>query len=119
MPDSGISLTIRDLARYGALFARRGRGIHGRSVGSPAFIDKTLVSGIPWALPPECLRYSNMTLTNGKWLGHSGYGGQFLLVDLTTGTVGALLSVLEGKSAREPSYYTQIIDMLQDICRIR
>ena len=119
MPDGGISLTIRDLARYGALFARRGNGIDGRPVGSAKFIDQTLMRGVPLGPPREPLRYSNMTTTNGEWLGHGGFGGQFLLVNLSTGTVGAFLSVLEDRDGYDPHYYTPLITMLEDICGMR
>lgn len=119
MPDGGISLTIRDLARFGSIFARQGHGIDGVPLGSAAFIRKTAASGIPCSPPRERLRYSNMTFTNGRWVGHGGFGGQFMLVDLATGTVGSFLSVIEDAGGYDPSYYPPIIDMLESICAVR
>jgi CubicO group peptidase (beta-lactamase class C family) len=116
MPDGGISLTIRDLARFGAIFARQGHGIDGEPVGSAAFIRATSASGVPCSPPRERLRYSNMTFTNGRWIGHGGFGGQFMLVDLATGTIGAFLSVIEDAGGYDPDYYVPIIDMLESIC---
>jgi len=60
-----------------------------------------------------------MTFTNGRWIGHGGFGGQFMLVDLPTGTVGAFLSVIEDAGGYDPNYYPPIIDMLESICTVR
>ena len=120
MPDGGISLTARDLARYGLLVARQGRGIDAQQIGSPAFIQATLAGGVPWLPPRQRLRYCNQASTNGRWIGHGGFGGQFLLIDLTTGTVGAFLSVLEDPDGYDADYYVPVIDMLESIaCRER
>ena len=75
--DGGICLTARDLARFGALFVRRGRGVDGRLVGSASFIERTRAAGMPMKAPRDWLRYSNQTNTDGRWLGHGGYGGQY------------------------------------------
>ena len=42
------------------------------------------------------------------------------LIDLTTGTVGAFLSVLEDPDGYDADYYVPVIDMLESIaCRER
>lgn len=115
MTNGGFSLTLRDLARYGALFVRRGRGVDGESFGSASFIGKTLSSGIPFGAPDERLRYSNMAYTDGRWLGHGGYGGQFLLADLESGIVGAYLSVLEDRDGYVEELYTRVTEMMEGI----
>ena len=46
--NGGISMTARDLARYGLLFTRGGRGIHGQEVGSEAFIAATRAQTGPY-----------------------------------------------------------------------
>ena len=48
-------------------------------------------------------------------IGHSGYGGQFLAVNLKTGNVAAFFSVLETKSATKESYKVDMINMLIDL----
>jgi CubicO group peptidase (beta-lactamase class C family) len=115
--DGGASLTARDLARLALLFVRRGAGAAGGSVGSAAFIDATRGRGVPMPPPREWLRYSNQTNTDGRFLGHGGYGGQYMVADLTSGTVGVFFSVLEDKDAYDASYYPPIIRMLADIAR--
>jgi CubicO group peptidase (beta-lactamase class C family) len=55
--DGGICLTARDLARFGALFVRRGLGVDGRQVGSAAFIERTRTAGIPLK-PPRAMAAS-------------------------------------------------------------
>jgi CubicO group peptidase (beta-lactamase class C family) len=115
--DGGISMTARDLARYGSIFVRHGRGIDGGEIGSAGFIERTLASGVPMTAPRSWLRYSNMTNTEGRWLGHGGYGGQYMLADLTSGVVGIFFSVLENRDAYDADYYVPIIRMLEDIAR--
>jgi CubicO group peptidase (beta-lactamase class C family) len=114
--NGGICLTARDLARYGALFSRMGRGVDGAEFGSAAFLRKTLAGGIPMPAPRSHLRYSNHTNTNGTWLGHGGYGGQYLLANPETGRVGVFLSVLQNESGYDSAHYPPIIGMLENIC---
>jgi CubicO group peptidase (beta-lactamase class C family) len=116
--DGGVCLTARDLARYGSIFARRGKGIDGRAIGSASLIERSLQGGIPMPAPRDWLRYSNQTNTDGRWLGHGGYGGQYMIADLTSGVVGVFFSVLENKDAYDASYYVPIIKMLSDIGRL-
>ena len=61
------------------------------------------------------LYYSNSTMVSGNMIGHSGYGGQFLAVNLKTGNVAAFFSVLETKSATKESYKVDMINMLIDL----
>ena len=61
------------------------------------------------------LYYSNSTMVSGNVIGHSGYGGQFLAINLKTGNVAAFFSVLETKSATKESYKVDMINMLVDI----
>jgi CubicO group peptidase (beta-lactamase class C family) len=112
----GICLSARDLCRYGALFARSGQGIDGRPFGSGAFIQATRNGGVPMPAPREHLRYSNMTNTNGTWLGHGGYGGQYLVANPETGRVAAFLSVLQNDAGYDADHYPPIIAMLAEIC---
>ena len=113
--NGGICLTARDLARYGLLIARRGVGVGGEIVGSADFIARTLAGGVPMPAPRTHLRYSNQTNTNGRWLGHGGYGGQYMLVDLQTGTTAVFLSVLQDRDGYDAAYYPPIIAMLESI----
>ena len=114
--DGGGSLSIRDLGRFGLLFARRGRGVNGRQVGDRGFIEGTARrTGTVFEPPRDWMGYSNQCFTNGRWIGHGGYGGQFLLVDLETGVVGAFFSVLENRSAYDEDYMGDVISMLEAI----
>ncbi|TIM52306.1 MAG: beta-lactamase family protein [Mesorhizobium sp.] len=113
--DCGLCVTARDLARYGSLFVRRGAGIDHRQVGSASFIERSLQGGLPMGAPRDWVRYSNQTNTDGRWLGHGGYGGQYMIADLASGVVGIFFSVLENKEAWDSNYYIPIIKMLADI----
>lgn len=113
--DGGACLTARDLARYFSLFVRRGVGVDGRPVGSGSFIESTLTGGVPMPPPRSWLRYANQTNTNGRWIGHGGYGGQYALADLASGVVGVAYSVIEDRSGYDVGYYVPLIKMLDEI----
>lgn len=114
--NGGICLTARDLCRYGAVFARLGAGIDGTPFGSAEFLRQTQAGGVPLAPPRQHLRYSNQTNTNGVWVGHGGYGGQYLVANPETGRTACFLSVLQDESGYDTSYYPPIIAMLAEIC---
>ncbi|ESY28921.1 serine hydrolase [Mesorhizobium sp. LNJC391B00] len=114
----GVCVTARDLARYGSLFVRRGKGMEDRQVGSASFIERSLVGGIPMSAPRDWLRYSNQTNTDGRWLGHGGFGGQYMIADLVSGVVGVFFSVVENREGNDSNYHVRVIEMLQDIGRL-
>ena len=124
--NGGLCLTARDLARYGLLIARRGAGVGGARIGksgdgsgrfgSAAFLDETRMRGVMMPPPRAHLRYSNQFNTDGRWLGHGGYGGQYMLVDMQTGRVAVVLSVLDTEDGYLAEYYPPIIQMLSEIC---
>jgi CubicO group peptidase (beta-lactamase class C family) len=114
--NGGLCLTARDLARYGALFARVGAGVDGRPFGSAAFLGATLAGGVAMPPPRDHLRYSNQTNTDGTWLGHGGYGGQYLVANPATGRVACYLSVMQDEDGYDAAYYPPIIAMLAEIC---
>jgi CubicO group peptidase (beta-lactamase class C family) len=112
--NGGLCLTARDLARYGLLLARGGIGVAGQKVGSPAFLQSTLAGGVPMPAPRDHLRYSNQTNTDGRWIGHGGYGGQYLVADPVSGTAAVFLSVLDNADGYLSSYYPPIIALLAE-----
>lgn len=114
--NGGICLTARDLCRYGMIFARMGAGVDGRPYGSSAFIERTQGGGIRMPAPRQDLCYSNMTNTDGVWLGHGGYGGQYLVANPATGRAASFLSVLDDESGYDSAYFPPIIAMLAAIC---
>jgi len=119
----GGHLTSKDLIRLGLLFLRKGQGVNKRKFGSRHFIDATLKNQGPKYLelhkePNQkntFVRYSNQTMTSGNWLGHGGYGGQYLLVNMKTGVVGTFFSVLETPSATDDEFKMNIVIMLEQI----
>ena len=114
----GGCLITRDFLRMGLLFARKGRGVGNRKIGSASFLDQTVKNVGPKYMnlsENKYLYYSNSTMVSGNMIGHSGYGGQFLAVNLKTGNVAAFFSVLETKSATKESYKVDMINMLIDI----
>lgn len=115
--DGGGFLTARDLVRYGLLVFRRGVGVDGNRVGHGPFLESALTGGI--ALPKAfgAWRYSHHFFTDGRFLAHSGWGGQFLLVDMSSGVVAAYLSVSEHEDGLSLDYADDVWAMLRAIAR--
>lgn len=91
----GLHMTLRDLARYGLLLARGGMTPGGVCVGSKSVRDATRserARGTPSLLGQGF--YRNFLETDGTWLGHNGYGGQWLMVYPESEIVIACLSGL-------------------------
>ena len=113
----GGCLGARDLARFGQIFARRGRDIQGRPLADHAFLETSLTRHAPMISPPRnWLRYSNHLMTDGRLLGHAGYGGQFLMVDMKTGLSCAFFSVLENDAGYDDAYASKMVCALRDLC---
>ncbi len=116
LADGGACLTARDLARLTLLFARGGEGVDGRRVGDADFIEDTRRNPGPSAPEPrDFIRYSRQTMTDGTWLGHGGYGGQFALANPDTDTAVVYFSVLEDKDAYDPNFYAPMIRTMGEV----
>jgi CubicO group peptidase (beta-lactamase class C family) len=113
--DGGACVSARDLARYFAIFLRGGRGVEGEQVGSGAFIDRTMLAGVPMCGPYEGIRYSNHLMVAGRTLGHGGWGGQHVIGNLDTGAVAVFFSVLENEHATNGGYIGLVIQMLDSV----
>ena len=114
----GGCLITRDFLRMGLLFARGGKGVGKRKLGSKEFLNKTLKNLGPKYMKlskNKFLYYSNSLMISENVIGHSGYGGQFLAVNLKTGNVAAFFSVIETKSATKEDYKIDMINMLIDV----
>ena len=112
----GIALTARDLARYGMLFLTGGAGVRGAVVGSKAFLDAARTNR--GTKRPDGYHYSNQLVSNGRWVGHGGYGGQWMLADESAGAAVAFFSVLENASASDAGYNADRIAMADDIVNL-
>lgn len=113
----GGCLSARDLARFGRLFAHQGHDIFGRPFGNTEFLAHSLTRDAPTlASPKNWLRYSNHMMTDGRFVGHAGYGGQFLLVDTETRTSCAFLSVLQNEAGYDDAYMGTVAQVLKKVC---
>ena len=114
--NGGACMTARDLARYGLIFARKGQGISKETVGSHQLMEATRqCTGPTFAPPDNYIHYGNQLKTNGQWIGHSGWGGQLLMVNPDNATAVAFFSVLENESASDDSYSRAIVAMAQEL----
>ena len=109
----GGCLSAIDLARFGLLMVQIARG-DAPEFGAGDFTRNTLTRDaghLP--APRDTVRYADHVMTNGRWIGHAGYGGQFLMADLTSGTVIAYLSVLENESGYCAEYMAETVSALE------
>ena len=61
------------------------------------------------------LRYRNHLMSNGTWVGHPGYAGQFLMVDPERHAAAAFFSVLETQYGERDGYFAEIIGALEEV----
>jgi CubicO group peptidase (beta-lactamase class C family) len=91
-------------------------GADGNQIGNKEYIENTRKNPGPKNLPPkDFYNYSNQTMTNGTWLGHGGYGGQFMLANPDTGISVSFFSVLQNKDALDLDYSVDIVKMMEKI----
>jgi CubicO group peptidase (beta-lactamase class C family) len=112
----GGCLSALDLARFGLLFGRLGVGVSGGKVGSPAFTRscrEALVPPLSSSRPHQ--RYAGHLMTDGKRIGHAGYGGQYLMVDPDRGRVALYLGVLENDSGYDEAFMAKVVRGLQEL----
>ena len=112
----GGCLSARDLARFGLIFTREGKNIAGQPFANEKFLSKSLSRPAPsLSEPKDWLRYSNHVMTDGRFVGHAGYGGQFLLVDTQTKTSISFLSVLENEDGYDDVYMGNVAATLKNL----
>ncbi len=117
--NGGVCLSPRDLARFGLVFTRQCRGINGERVGSYPFMNAARDCTGPVYPPPDNhIHYGNQLMTNGRWIGHGGWGGQLLIVDPETATVVVFFSVLENRSASDDNHKRAIVQMVEDVIEL-
>lgn len=103
----GGMMTARDLARHGLLIARR----------DSAFLKDAMSGAGTHYGGSTTLRYRNHLMSNGTWVGHPGYAGQFLMVDPAKQAAAAFFSVLETEYGESEGYFAEIIAALEDALR--
>lgn len=108
----GLHMTLRDLARYGLLLARGGETLRGTFVGSKTFRDVTRserARGTASLLGRGF--YRNFMEAEGAWLGHNGYGGQWLMVYPEAQIVIACLSGIADDGGLDWSFIRRLAAM--------
>ncbi|MER8401996.1 hypothetical protein [Mesorhizobium sp. M1348] len=75
----------------------------------PPFIEETRRNPGPvYSKTRDWTRYSRQVNTDGTFLGHGGYGGQFMLANPDTGTVVVYFGVIENASASDPDFSAEL-----------
>lgn len=109
----GGCLSAVDLARFGLLLLRVDSGDEAGPLSHEFTRDARLAAKKTLRPPRDFIHYAGQMMTNGRWIGHAGYGGQFLMADTKTGLCCAYLSVLENESGYCEDYMTETIRCLQ------
>jgi CubicO group peptidase (beta-lactamase class C family) len=63
------------------------------------------------------VRYRNHLMSNGTWVGHPGYAGQFLMVDPAKQAAAAFFSVLETAYGEREGYFADVMSGLETVLR--
>ena len=112
----GGCLSARDMARFGLLFARSGTPVSGPGLDTDSFTKTALTRPAPTlSKSRHWQRYSHHVMCDDRRLGHAGYGGQYLMVDMHTGRVGAFFSVLENDEGYDETYMADVVAQLQSL----
>ncbi|RGE20307.1 serine hydrolase [Leucobacter sp. wl10] len=118
MFDGGVSAAMRDLARFGSLFANRGSALDGARVLPEWWVDDTFAGGPDsreaFALSPEPTLMPGGMYRNGFWFpGESadvmlalGIHGQMIYVNRATGVVGVKVSSWPTPQDAEKLFWT-------------
>ena len=107
----GLILTTRDFARYGMLLRDGGKGVNGAMVGGGKDFQQQTFSNKGASMGFEDFRYSNSTYTNGRFIAHAGWGGQYLYTDPDQDLVVAFHSTLENDSGLVAEYAKRLFEM--------
>jgi CubicO group peptidase (beta-lactamase class C family) len=107
----GLILTTRDFARYGMLLRDGGKGVNGVMVGGGEDFQQQTFSNKGASMGYENFRYSNSTYTNGRFIAHAGWGGQYLYTDPKQDLVVAFHSTLENDSGLVVDYAKRLFEM--------
>ena len=94
----GLIIRLRDLARYGQLFANKGRSQTGVQVIPENWINRCLDASKGTTYLAEGYKYHNQMTTNGEVLCHLGIGGQMLYANTATKVVVVQFSTLTAPS---------------------
>jgi CubicO group peptidase (beta-lactamase class C family) len=109
----GGCLSALDLARFGLLFTRQGKGLSGGTVGSAAFTQACRDGNVqPLSRSRSHQRYCGHLMTDGARIGHAGYGGQYLMIDPDRGRVALYLGVLENDSGYDEAFMVRVVRSL-------
>ena len=107
----GLHMTLRDLARYGRLFCDPLAGAAGRK----SYLDFTISTAQHGTRYESGIMYRNFLETNGEWVGHLGYGGQYLFVHPQKELVIACLNSQLGENGLQLSQINGLINMCEAI----
>jgi len=81
----GYSSTLRDLARYGTIWANRGVAPDGTRIFAEAWLKENMSGKGPKQRGDY--RYRNQSYSNGTTITHQGHSGQLLWVNPSSGTI--------------------------------
>jgi CubicO group peptidase (beta-lactamase class C family) len=86
----GYSSTLRDLARYGTIWARKGLAPDGTRIFPESWMKENMSGKGP--IMRDDYRYRNQSYSNGTAIVHQGHSGQMLWVNPSSGTIVACFS---------------------------
>lgn len=92
----GYSSTLRDLARYGTIWANHGVAPDGTRIFQPDWLKENMSGKGP--VLRDNYRYHNQSYSNGTAIVHQGHSGQMLWVNPSSGTIVACFGSMTSPS---------------------
>ena len=109
----GLHMTLRDLARLGRLFCfDRPNGDSQQGLIREALLNPE--AGTHYG---DGTRYRSFLETDGRFVGHLGYGGQYLYVEPARGIVVASFNATEGDNGLDYGFIVRLRDACRAIAR--
>ncbi len=108
----GMHMTLLDLARYGLLISKIIQ-----SSGKASFYQQTRQNYQQGSRMPTGHYYHNFTMGNSDWIGHLGYGGQWLMAYPDQNIVIACLSALSGDEALDMGHIKFLSQMGETVAQ--
>lgn len=110
----GGCLSLIDLSRLGLMLNRV--ALNDAAPWDAAYLHRA-INGAHKTLPEprSHVRYAGQMMTNGHWVGHTGYGGQVLMADPESSAACVYLSVIENDAGYCVDYMARTMDLMASL----
>lgn len=110
----GLHMTLRDLARLGRLFCFD----NGNNTSQLCLVRQALASPAAGTRYSDGIFYRNFLETDGRFVGHLGYGGQYLYVEPAQAIVIAAFNAIDDEDGIDYEFIIRLRSLCSSIARL-